>query len=350
MAYTTSGQLPVGQSFRLGDYTFDLAVNSTGVIATINDGEKGAAKGASFRDPKIASWSVEANEKEASVYVRLADEPTTYPDYISIVQPPYKLTYKNYEPIDLTGLVVQAYNEDGTVWTCNQYPNGIIPVGEITASPNTAESGLAPYGTIHTNVILNGTRYETKIFLCDYFYAKCAISDVNPYWKSIEVMAQNGFQMIIAPDYYSTTSDTYYAFFIAFVKKVGIADPIYGENILVANIKEIYQGREGIEENIIQRFSGSPIYEYDEKKCRGNAPGLYYNFDVVDRRFDTLETNIPFNKTDFYYYGPRSSPWTSIAYYAYLHASPQQTLDITLNWNRPVDKKTLSDSYKITTQ
>lgn len=129
MAYTTSGQMPVGQSFKLGDYTFNLAVNPTGVIATVNDGEKGAAKGASFRNPQIKSWSVEANESEASVYVQFANEPDTYPDYISIIQPPYKLTYNEGEQINLVGIKVRAFNTDGSVW--DAYIDGIVPSEEL---------------------------------------------------------------------------------------------------------------------------------------------------------------------------------------------------------------------------
>lgn len=129
MAYTTSGQIPVGQSFKLGDYTFNLAVNPTGVIATVNDGEKGAAKGASFRSPQIKSWSVEANESEASVYVQFANEPDTYPDYISVIQPPYKLTYNDGESIDLAGIKVRAFNTDGSIW--DAYIDGIVPSEEL---------------------------------------------------------------------------------------------------------------------------------------------------------------------------------------------------------------------------
>lgn len=129
MAYTTSGQIPVGTSYKLGNYTFNLAVNSTGVFATINDGEKGAAKGASFRNPQIKSWSVEANESEASVYVQFADEPDTFPDHISVIQPPYKLTYEDGESVDITGIKVRAFNSDGTIW--DVYPNGIINSSEI---------------------------------------------------------------------------------------------------------------------------------------------------------------------------------------------------------------------------
>lgn len=53
------------------------------------------------------------------------------PDHILITTPPTKLTYEVGETIDITGMVVTAYNSDDSVW-------GVVPSDEITIDPATA--------------------------------------------------------------------------------------------------------------------------------------------------------------------------------------------------------------------
>ena len=60
------------------------------------------------------------------------------PDEIRIMHVPDKTTYQDGEPIDLEGIVVQAYR-DGEVWTSAKYPDGYIPVHELTITPSVAE-------------------------------------------------------------------------------------------------------------------------------------------------------------------------------------------------------------------
>jgi len=59
------------------------------------------------------------------------------PDEIRIMHVPDKTTYQDGEPIDLEGIMVQAYR-DGEVWTSAKYPDGYIPVHELTYSPHEA--------------------------------------------------------------------------------------------------------------------------------------------------------------------------------------------------------------------
>lgn len=55
------------------------------------------------------------------------------PVRIAITTPPTKLAYTDGEAIDITGMVVTAYNSDDSVW-------GIIPLNELTIVPVVAVS------------------------------------------------------------------------------------------------------------------------------------------------------------------------------------------------------------------
>lgn len=64
------------------------------------------------------------------------------PTEIKIVAPPSKLIYTDGEDIDLTGMLVVAFKKDGTIWSEDpNYPNGIIPLSEITIEPTVADAG-----------------------------------------------------------------------------------------------------------------------------------------------------------------------------------------------------------------
>ena len=63
---------------------------------------------------------------------------TNLPSSIEIITQPTKTVYEDGETIDITGMVVVAKNADGTTWTSAQYPNGHIPLQEISISETTA--------------------------------------------------------------------------------------------------------------------------------------------------------------------------------------------------------------------
>jgi hypothetical protein len=48
-----------------------------------------------------------------------------------VVSLPNKTEYNNGDLIDFTGLVVKAFNEDGSVWEDLNFPNGIIPTEKL---------------------------------------------------------------------------------------------------------------------------------------------------------------------------------------------------------------------------
>jgi hypothetical protein len=79
---------------------------------------------------------------------RLTEE--IVPTSISVITPPSKLIYKDGESIQFGGLVVQAYTADGNVWTDNNHPNGIIPMGELFF-PVTVATWSGDNDGIHSN-------------------------------------------------------------------------------------------------------------------------------------------------------------------------------------------------------
>ena len=76
MAYNNSGELPIGQSYQLGEYVFSITVShdpgesETGINVRCDKGGE-RARVASEVTGTVESWSVEANETEASVYVKV---------------------------------------------------------------------------------------------------------------------------------------------------------------------------------------------------------------------------------------------------------------------------------------
>lgn len=77
------------------------------------------------------------------------------PSSIKIITPASKLRYNDGENIDITGIVVQAYKKDGTVWEDATHSGGYIPISELSFEPTKAhaesESGI--YSDDDGNVI-----------------------------------------------------------------------------------------------------------------------------------------------------------------------------------------------------
>ena len=66
--------------------------------------------------------------------------PDEYPASIKIINNPTKTQYTSGERIDLTGISVQAYKADGSVWQNSKYLNGIIPLSELICDPTVAHA------------------------------------------------------------------------------------------------------------------------------------------------------------------------------------------------------------------
>lgn len=78
MAYKDSGALSIGQSYQLGEYVFSITVShdpgesETGINVRCDKGDERAVVSGEVMGT-VESWSVEANETEASVYVVITD-------------------------------------------------------------------------------------------------------------------------------------------------------------------------------------------------------------------------------------------------------------------------------------
>ena len=55
----------------------------------------------------------------------------TMPHRIRVEHGPLHSTYTDGETIDFSGMLVKAYNADGTVWTDSGHPDGVIPLDEM---------------------------------------------------------------------------------------------------------------------------------------------------------------------------------------------------------------------------
>ncbi len=63
---------------------------------------------------------------------------------------PDKTSYVDGEEIDIDGLVIIGHTADGAVWDNENYPNGIIPLREISITPTVADiEAYDEPGTIH---------------------------------------------------------------------------------------------------------------------------------------------------------------------------------------------------------
>ena len=76
-------------------------------------------------------------------------EKTPLPSFLRIVTYPTKTQYNDGELIDISGIVVQAFMRDGTIWEDAAHPGGIIPTSELAHLPYRAH--IDDEGTFWTN-------------------------------------------------------------------------------------------------------------------------------------------------------------------------------------------------------
>ncbi len=83
---------------------------------------------------------------------------TKLPASIRITTPPTAHDYVVGDPVDYTGMVVKAYKKDGTLWTSNDYPDGVIPAAELELPVTTAD--LSDMGEYHSGEIIWACRMD----------------------------------------------------------------------------------------------------------------------------------------------------------------------------------------------
>lgn len=81
------------------------------------------------------------------------------PSSLTVTTMPDKRNYTEGDDIDLTGMVAKAYDGNGTIWEDENYPDGVIPLSEITYTPlkATGDSVTIKWHRPHDNHQLEAT-------------------------------------------------------------------------------------------------------------------------------------------------------------------------------------------------
>lgn len=126
-------------------------------------------------DPGIYGDDEDDDDDDDLLPYRPWDDDKNLPDEIRIITLPNKLVYVGDDAIDLTGIVVKAYRE-GSVWTNEQYPDGIIPIEELQTFFN--------YSDTH---IQNSAYVTGKTTILQYSYNGGTITSVHEYNENCNV-------------------------------------------------------------------------------------------------------------------------------------------------------------------
>ena len=214
------------------------------------------------------------------------------PSYIKIIQPPNKTSYNTGQQIDLTGIVVNAYYADGTLW-------GTIPVAMLGYDP-TNTNDMGP--DIHSEV-------GTRIAKANTFIGRAGIR----YW-------------------YTKYDDPIIAVFV-FDANTPISPNMYNGPVIFGptlRSTNIFCPNEDKSEEVVgtKLLSNPDIYTYQGYLVRDN--NYDSNVEVVSHAFMNnpggYNTNWPGNLG------------ITISGGKY---------DVTVSWNRPGDGRTLTDTFKI---
>lgn len=69
------------------------------------------------------------------------ESPANEPSSMRVTVPPTKLAYYDGERIDYSGIIAVLYNSDGSEFSTDWYPNGVIPFGELIFPQERAGNG-----------------------------------------------------------------------------------------------------------------------------------------------------------------------------------------------------------------
>lgn len=95
---------------------------------------------------------------------------TVLADHIVIDTPPtFTGPYANNAYIGTEGMVVKAYKADGTLWTDEDHPDGVIPLSEITISPVVTTFDPSTAGKISVETDLPGVGEVATYLECSRF-------------------------------------------------------------------------------------------------------------------------------------------------------------------------------------
>ena len=164
MAYNESGELSPSQSYQLGGYTFQLRSNYdsdeevTGIVARMTYNGETKVQGIDIDGQvTIESWSVEANETEASVYCTIEKHKRDKGTATDKLYPGVTVPISNSANYSSGIHDLMAY---GTTFLCAA-SIGIYGCSKVPGS-FTAQSWAYPGPQVHTYSRNMNTRYEVN--------------------------------------------------------------------------------------------------------------------------------------------------------------------------------------------
>lgn len=164
-------------------------------VVTVNVDRNKGVTGRSTTDGKEHHISVNPETGEL--------EDTVVPTEIRVVvRPDYVGPYGDNAYISFDGMVVKAYNADGSIWTSEQYPDGVIPLSQLTLpvfvtkydpnaphQPSTANSSLGtgvpkpiPFASVSNCVYIEVEKPEREMSRVDF----ASPYEVLSAWKAGE--------------------------------------------------------------------------------------------------------------------------------------------------------------------
>lgn len=290
---------------------------------------------------------------------------TDLPTKIAVTTPPTKQEYGRLDRIEFDGMVVTAYNEDGSVWTSADYPNGTIPLNEIISTRRTARGVDQPKDNTVQFGRFTDPKYGTdyKFFLTKHLHIE-GVPDAGRSYEIIDRIANDGFFIFAdtRPPYYSSGYLMRSIRFGVVAEKVSSVDQLCDENINSMN---------GFNDYKTGHWDGSnshDIFEYytiSSASYAENSDGIrYYTRLSRDKHFSIpflasysfnegqYTCNVPLQYVENegrisisgtgYYDAYSGFPFT------YLYTTSFQNVsDVTLYWQRPGDGLYLSCTLPI---
>lgn len=235
------------------------------------------------------------------------------PSAIVVTTLPSDTVYNDGDTIDFNGIVVRAYLKSGGVWRDNDHPNGVIPLSELIFPVNTADIDSSERETASSDIV-------PEPF-------ECSSSGNTKYGpkppEGEEDHEANRYESYDIPDGKLTLSGT-----------------IGGKSI------------QGLYASSSSSSSMQRIVYYPQGGSRSTTHTVnqYYTYNGRTVHYGTWTSEWTYSSWILKEINPDGATsdrerraWTMI--YGYIDPAGQR---IPVQWNRPIDNKTLETSFKIT--
>ena len=266
------------------------------------------------------------------------------PHEIRVTQLPNITTYEPGERVDYTGMVVKAYNEDGTVWTNSDYPDGIIPNSELNLKEFVeAVMTLLDYGYYPKTDMQDLSYYNLYISIQRNERTPLILTEAQNYYFAQYKSEERDEEFleehtIIGNDVYSVTfmRDTHRLVVLCSHNPFNVIDKVTRKYNRSGRVIENESQRN------VNNYSGNPSFYYTSFSNGVLISG--YRESGVDYEFsenvDTNNASMVLEHTVYtdYGIGSRAVAWGVM----------NGGAKLPIHWNRPRDDKELSATIKIT--